>query len=122
MKALSPLQNFLFHLGGCLLIGGLFLRILNLPQIGTWIYCIGAIAFAAMQLVNRYEGPSLTIRRLRRQQILGAFLLILSGALMMAQDCQWMFKRNQWVVCLMIAAILEVYTAFRIPNELKKEE
>lgn len=121
MKTLTPLQNFIFQFGGCLLICGLFLRILNLTSLGTWIYSIGTIAFAAMQIISRYEGPSFIIRRLRRQQIIGALLLILSGALMMAQGFRWIFTRNQWVVCLMVAAILEVYTAFRIPAELKKE-
>ena len=29
--------------------------------------------------------------------------------------------RNEWVVCLTIACVLELYTAFRIPAELKKE-
>lgn len=30
-------------------------------------------------------------------------------------------KRNEWIVCLSIAAVLELYTAFRIPQELEKE-
>jgi hypothetical protein len=31
-------------------------------------------------------------------------------------------KRNEWIVCLSIAAVLELYTAFRIPQELEKEK
>lgn len=30
-------------------------------------------------------------------------------------------NRNEWIVCLSIAAVLELYTAFRIPQELDKE-
>jgi drug/metabolite transporter (DMT)-like permease len=58
----------------------------------------------------------LIVRRLRRQQILGAVLLVFAGVLM------FVTKHNEWVLCLTIAAILELYTAFRIPSELEKEK
>ena len=41
---------------------------------------------------------------------------------MIMQVCQVGFaRRNEWVVALAIACVLELYTAFRIPAELKKE-
>ena len=53
--------------------------------------------------------------RLRRQQIFGALLLVLTGAFML-------FTRgNEWIVSLTIAAILELYTSIRIPQEEAKE-
>ena len=55
------------------------------------------------------------IRRLRRQQLLGAMLLVLTGVIML------LWKRNEWIVCLTVAAVLELYTAFRIPQEEAKE-
>ena len=61
------------------------------------------------------EGKNLIIRRLRRQQIIGAMLLVFAGVLMFTS------KRNEWIVCLTIAAILQLYTAWRIPSELEKE-
>ena len=66
--------------------------------------------------MSRYEGKNLIIRRLRRQQILGAVLLVFAGVLM------FVTKHNEWVLCLTVAAILELYTAFRIPSELEKEK
>ena len=54
--------------------------------------------------------------RLRRQQMLGAALLVLAGVMML------IWHRNEWVLCLTIAAVLELYTAFRIPQEMKNEE
>jgi drug/metabolite transporter (DMT)-like permease len=56
------------------------------------------------------------VRRLRRQQILGAVLLVFAGVLM------FVTRHNEWVLCLTVAAILELYTAFRIPSELEKEK
>jgi drug/metabolite transporter (DMT)-like permease len=66
--------------------------------------------------MTRYEGKNLIVRRLRRQQILGAVLLVFAGVLM------FVTKHNEWVLCLTVAAILELYTAFRIPSELEKEK
>ena len=31
-------------------------------------------------------------------------------------------RGNEWIACLTIAAVLELYTAFRIPQEEAKEE
>lgn len=87
------------------------------------IYSVGAILFASMQLLARYEGTSVVLRRLRRQQILGALLLVLSGAAMFANIHGITYLRhNEWLAILAIAAVLELYTAFRIPQELKKEQ
>ena len=66
--------------------------------------------------MDGYDGKNLIIRRLRRQQILGAVLLVFAGVLMLVTH------NNEWILCLTIAAVLELYTAFRIPNELQKDK
>ena len=76
---------------------------------------VGACLFAYVQLVSDYKGKNIIIRRLRRQQLLGAMLLVLTGVIML------LWKRNEWIVCLTVAAVLELYTAFRIPQEEAKE-
>ena len=76
---------------------------------------IMACLFAYVQLVSDYKGKNIIIRRLRRQQLLGAMLLVLTGVIML------LWKRNEWIVCLTVAAVLELYTAFRIPQEEAKE-
>ena len=101
--------------GAPLLLVGAMLQITN-SEYSPIIYTIGAVLFAYAQVMCRYEGKNLIIRRLRRQQILGAVLLVFAGVLM------FVTKHNEWVLCLTIAAILELYTAFRIPSELEKEK
>ena len=92
---------------GLLLLGAVL-------QITRWdfapfIYTVGAVMFGYVQVMgNRYDGKSFIVKRLRRQQIF-------AGVLMFTMN------RNEWIVCLSIAAILELYTAFRIPQELDKE-
>ena len=66
-------------------------------------------------LFLKKTSDGIIIRRLRRQQLLGAMLLVLTGVIML------LWKRNEWIVCLTVAAVLELYTAFRIPQEEAKE-
>ena len=102
--------------------GAVLLLVGAMSQITRWevspyLYTIGAVMFAYVQVVVcRYEGKNLNVKRLRRQQIIGAILLIFAGVLMFAT------RHNEWVLCLSAAAVLELYTAFRIPSELEKEK
>ena len=103
------------------MIGAVLLLVGAMLQITRWelspvIYTIGAVMFAYVQIMSRYEGKNLVVRRLRRQQILGAVLLVFAGVLM------FVTRHNEWVLCLTVAAILQLYTAFRIPSEMEKEK
>lgn len=84
--------------------------------VAPYLYLVGAALFAYVQVMSGYEGGNIIIRRLRRQQIIGAFLLVVTGVLMI------FLHRNEWIACLTIAALLELYTAFRIPQEEAKEK
>ena len=99
---------------GLLLVGAML-------QITRWelapvLYTIGAVLFAYVQVMSRYEGKNLIVRRLRRQQILAAVLLVFAGVLM------FVTRHNEWELCLSAAAVIQLYTAFRIPSEMEKEK
>lgn len=101
-------------------VGAVLLLVGAMLQITRWelapvIYTIGAVLFAYVQVMSRYDGQNLIVRRLRRQQVLGAVLLVFAGVLM------FVTRHNEWVLCLSAAAVLQLYTAFRIPSELEKE-
>lgn len=106
MKKLIPL---LFAVGALLLLAGAVLFISKWP-LAPYFYTIGAGFVALAQINTPYEGTNKNIKRLRRQQILGALLLVMTGAFMFTTH------GNEWIACLSIAAILELYTAFRIPQ------
>ena len=91
--------------GAVLLLAGAVLQITRW-ELAPYVQVMG----------NRYDGRNFIIKRLRRQQIFGAVALVFTGVLMFTM------KRNEWIVCLSIAAVLELYTAFRIPQELEKEK
>lgn len=103
------------------MVGAVLLLIGAMLQITRWefapyLYTLGAILFAYVQVMDGYDGKNLIIRRLRRQQILGAVLLVFAGVLM------FVTRHNEWILCLTVAAVLELYTAFRILSELEKEK
>ncbi|HJC92877.1 MAG TPA: hypothetical protein H9752_01385 [Candidatus Phocaeicola excrementigallinarum] len=102
--------------GAVVLFVGLVLQFVR-NEWAPYIYLAGAVMFAYVQVVaSGYEGTDVVIRRLRRQQILGAMMLVFTGVVML------LWKRNEWIVCLTVSAILELYTAFRIPQEEAKKK
>jgi hypothetical protein len=112
---MKQLQQTLYYLGGILLVTGAALYITQWAW-APYLYIIGSFLFGAMQMLDRYTGKSFILRRLRRQQLLGAVALMLTGVLMLS--C----KHNEWILCLLVGCIFELYTAFRIPQELEKEQ
>lgn len=112
---MSKYYSAIATVGAVALLLGAALQITQLAW-APYLYLIGAIMFAYVQVMSGYEGKNIIIRRLRRQQIIGATLLVVAGVMMI------LWKRNEWVVCLTIAAVLEMYTAFRIPQEEEKEK
>ena len=100
--------------GAVLLLVGAMLQ-LTRWELSPFIYTLGAVMFAYIQVMRRYDGKNLIIRRLRRQQIIGAVLLVFAGVVM------FVTRHNEWVLCLSAAAVIQLYTAFRIPSELEKE-
>ena len=130
MKQLSKLQNIIFTIGALLMVVGaamgMFVR-----GVAPYIYTVGALAFVSMQLQQSYEGANFTISRLRRIMIISDMLLLLVGALMFAdygnpfeldQITYLKYIHNNWVVVLLLAAILQLYTVYRISSELEKEK
>lgn len=112
MKQLIPA---LFVVGAVMLLFGAALTVTKWP-LSPYIYTVGATLVALAQINSPSRSHSAVVKRLRRQQIFGALLLVLTGAFM------FFTHGNEWIVSLTIAAILELYTSFRIPQEEAKEE
>lgn len=122
MKKLTPLQNALYMIGAILLLMGAATYITK--WVGAfYLYTVGAFLFSSMQMLASYEGRNLVIRRLRRQQLMGALAILFTSCLMAMNTFQFGFaRRNEWIACLTVACILELYTVFRISSELEKEK
>ena len=120
IRELSFWENVFFRMGAILMLIGVTVHIFN-AEISLFIYGIGAMLFCLMQLRAVYEGNDLNVIRLRRQQLFACLMFIGTAMCMSMQVYQYGFaRRNEWVVALAIGCVLELYTAWRIPNALQK--
>lgn len=108
------MRQIIYWTGGILLLIGAVVFVTGWTG-APYVYLAGALMFASMQVTERYADDNFVVRRLRRQQWIAAFLLVLAGVLMIV------LRHNEWVVCLLVAAIIELYTSFRIPHEREKQ-
>lgn len=135
MKQLSDFQTALFLTGGVLMVAGAGCYAFLFEQKTVcWVYLLGALMFASMQVSQTYEGPSMAVRRLKRIMTMADIFFVLSGLLMI--DSAYCFIRdafsdietyydlvyNKWVLLLLVAAMLEMYAMHRIGSELKKDD
>ena len=134
MKRLNTIQLFIMDVGGVLMLVSLVGRIFwpDLVSLFTYsvMYVCGSLGFGCMQMMQRYEGTSLTLHRLRSIQVTADLLFILTGLFMLLpfmgvfhipvlNITTW---RNEWLVILVTGAILELYSMLRMAHELGKDD
>lgn len=112
---MKQIQPILFVIGAILILVGAITFITNW-ELSPYLYTAGALIVAVIQLINPYKGNNVVIKRLWIQQIFGGLALLLTSLFMFTTS------HNEWIVCLTIAAFLELYTVFRISHEEEKEK
>jgi hypothetical protein len=129
MKQLNKIESIIMVVGALLMVVGAVMGLFKLSWF-PFVYAVGAIGFASMQMLQRYEGRNLTIKRLRGIMVLSDVLFLFTAVLMFANQgnalgLDWIYYlnyiKNNWVVLLLLAAILQLYTTYRIDHELEKE-
>lgn len=122
MRELTSFQNLLFRTGAIMMLVGLSIKMFH-AQSALWIFGIGAMVFCLMRLQAEYLGRDFNVRRLRRQQLLGCVFFLLTVLCLSMQTYQYgPLRRNEWIVTLAIACVLEAYTAWRMPVELENSK
>lgn len=134
MKQLSRTQNIIFLVGGVLMVVGAgCFAFMWQQEVMCWIYLAGAVMFTTMQMMQTYEGNNITVRRLKKIMTTADIFFVLSGILMVDNAYRFMqqvftnyvayfqYVFNKWVLLLLVAAVLEIYTMHRISAELSKE-
>lgn len=129
MKELNRVQSLVFLLGGLLMVVGAGASMLRWA-VSPYIYSVGAVAFVSMQMLQRYDGPNFVMRRLRRIMLLSDLFFLVSGLLMFAsqgnplglsQVVYLQYVYQKWVITMLIAAILQLYSVHRLNHELEQE-
>lgn len=138
MKQLNKTQSIILLAGAVLMVAGVVMYVFQIFSHAAWLFAIGAISFASMQVLQTYDGDNLAVRRLRRILVSGDILFVLSAMFMLENTYHvllplfsswWQngylyyvnYIHNNWVVLLLVAALLELYSTHRIANELEKE-
>ena len=125
MRQLSKTETIILLVGGLLMVvgagGSMFLQ-----SWAAYIFAPGALMFAAMQMRQTYDGNNFTVRRLRRILLTSDVLFLLAGLLMLANQSNFFginlllyikYVHNNWLIALLVAAILQLYASPRIANE-----
>lgn len=149
MKKLTNIQTYIFLFGAIMMVLGAALNMVadffgldavivdGLHKIGACVFLLGSLCFAPMQIIQTHQGNNFVIRRLRTLQVIGDIFFIVAGLFLFENAFRVVFPlftssmenqilyaqyvNNNWVLFLLVAAILEVYTTHRIAYELKKE-
>lgn len=102
-------RTIIFRIGALALLIGAALYLIQ-PLWAAYIFAVGAAGVAVSYLTLPVHHLNFRIKRLHRLNIFASLLCIVASGLMFSQ-------RKEWVICLFIAAILQLYTAFVTPKE-----
>ncbi len=102
-------------LSACLLLGAVLTLVGVAVYITGWtyspyLYLAGSVLFTGAQISLRPHSDDFVVRRLYRQQIIGALLLVASAVMMLT------LHDNEWLLALAVASFIELYTSFRISS------
>ena len=137
MRKLNKIQSLLYIIGGVLMVLGVGAFVLLWHQrVACWVFLVGAILFSVIQSMQMYEGNNMVVRRLKRIMNIADLLFILSGILMVDTVYKFLlplfrsagsadyynYVYNKWVILLLIAGVLEVYSTHRISSEMRSEK
>ena len=116
------IRTILYSLGGLLLLVGAALPVFPaLLGYAPAIYSAGALLFGAVQVTTPLPVDHFAVRRLHRQQTLGALCLVVAGGMMFMSKYQVEpCAHDEWKLALAIGAVIELYTSFRLPAVIEK--
>lgn len=128
MRQLNKIENTILLFGAVMMVIGSGANIFAQPW-APYVFGMGTVGYVLMQLKQKYEGSNVAIKRLRRMVIISDVCLLLAAVMMFANmdnlfrlDAVTYIKyvHNNWVVVLLVAAMLQLYTSHRNSKEILK--
>lgn len=89
----------------------------------NYVFAAGAVATLVVRILDKYPGSNLRIKRLYRISTVSAICYCLSAYLKFSAELHFFPYATgyDWLGFLMAGAALQIYTAFMIGHEEKKE-
>ena len=106
---MKKIRTILFAVSACLVLAGAVLY-LTQWQVAPYLFAVGSAGIAVNYLTTPVGELDFRCRRLHRFNVMAGFLMVVASG----------FQFNglkEWVICLLIAAILQLYTAFVSPEK-----
>ncbi len=132
-RELGIIGTVLFVLGSVLMVVGLGVFVFLLRNVyGAVCFLCGAVLFAVMQCMQTYSGDDFTLRRLKNMMNLADLLFVLAGILLLDTSTQFLrglfsnvmvyfnYIYNKWLIVLLVAVMLELYSVNRISYKLRR--
>ena len=106
---MKKIRTILFVVSACLVLAGAALY-LTQWTVAPYLFAVGAAGIAVNYLTTPVGDLDFRSRRLHRFNVMAGFLMVVASG--------FQFNgRKEWVICLFIAAILQLYTAFASPKK-----
>lgn len=106
---MKKIRTILFVVSSCLVLAGAALY-LTQWTVAPYLFAVGAAGIAVNYLTTPVGDWDFRGRRLHRFNVMAGFLMVVASG--------FQFNgRKEWVICLLIAAILQLYTAFVSPKK-----
>jgi hypothetical protein len=105
----DKIKGVLFVVSAILILAGAIMHV-ALPTVASYIFAVGSVGVAVYYFTIPVKDLDLRSRRLQRFNIFAGMLCLASSVLMFAH-------RKEWVICLTIAAIFQLYSAFITPKK-----
>ena len=128
MRQLNKIENTILLFGAVMMVIGSGANIFAQPW-APYVFGMGTVGYVLMQLKQKYKGSNVAIKRLRRMVIISDVCLLLAAVMIFANmdnlfrlDAVTYIKyvHNNWVVVLLVAAMLQLYTSHRLSKEILK--
>lgn len=108
------LKTVLLYFFGSLLLISVILYLTEWSFV-PYLYAFASVGTAILFLLSPYRGDNFRLKRLNIQQAIAALMLPVSAFLMYKE-------MNEWIVCLLVSAILQTYVIFVRDYEEKKQK
>lgn len=106
-------KDFIFRTSAILILISTIVNLFN-PLVASYTMIVGVLFFTVTTFLSPYPGKNMRGKRLYNIQIFGVAFMIMSAYLMFV-------GQNEWVVTMLVAAILTLYSAYLLPRVYAKE-
>lgn len=108
------IKDTVFKISALLILLAAIVYLFN-PVVAACTMAVGVIGFGWGIFTSPYPGKSIRGKRLASIRVFGVIAMAIATYLMFEQ-------MNEWVVALLIGAILILYTAIILPHEYAREQ